>query len=334
MSEVLDENDVLRELMEQAVRCEGSWLSAVASHLLQSPGKLLRPRLVLETARLCSGGKNVRQRALIAAASVELMHMASLMHDDVIDEAGTRRGIRSVNAVWGDVAGILGGDVLIAASLQLAGTVSSTCVGVLLNALRDLCEGEALEIEAVADPRRTLDQYLRTCALKSGALLGSACRLGGLASNASSAECDALFDFGRALGVAFQVWDDIQDFCSRPETLGKPTAADLERGLMTHPAILLAEDDDEFASALQYAFVADGRPYEVKTCVERVRGSGVLDKSLEYALGVIDDAQDKLAHSLGGIGGVDVSSVTDVVANGLRSALPQLAPNELTIGGH
>lgn len=194
----------LQATLEEA----GTELGRPARRLLNSGGKRLRPSLVVATASL---GGRLSQASISAAAAVELVHLASLIHDDIIDGSKFRRGVPTINELEGTTRAILVGDYLLAAGLDQAAAVSRPMAHELAAVVLRLCEGQTLELTGNYrhDPRDNL--YIDVCRKKSGSLIKASCRIGGLSAGLTNAEIDALGKYGESFGTAFQIIDDITD---------------------------------------------------------------------------------------------------------------------------
>ncbi len=198
-------------------------------------GKRLRARLVLAAAGTPAPAPDRVEAATTAAAAVELLHLATLVHDDLLDDAATRRGVPTINAKEGPGTALLAGDLLIGLAGRLASSVDGHTRSLLDEALVDLCAGQALEAAHRYDPGVTAGTALRIAALKTGTLLGTACEVGG--HIAGSADGTALRDFGRDFGTVLQLVDDLLDLLSDEHTYGKPTGVDFAAGTVTLPAV-------------------------------------------------------------------------------------------------
>lgn len=218
-----------------AVTVPDPFLSEVAGHLVGAGGKRLRPALVVAAA--LAGGSEVDSRVIDGGVAVELVHLGSLYHDDVIDEAAQRRGVESVNARWGNLIAILAGDFLLARASEIAASLGTEVAALLASTIGRLCQGEVSQLEYAFDTRRTEEAYLRSVAGKTASLLATSCRIGGLTGNLSRPWVDALTDFGHGFGMAFQIWDDIRDLVSTEDLLGKPAGHDMVEGTYTLPVI-------------------------------------------------------------------------------------------------
>jgi heptaprenyl diphosphate synthase len=226
---------VVEEALTAAVSVPDAFLSQVAGHLVNAGGKRLRPALVVAAA--LAGGSEIDSRVVAGAVAVELVHLGSLYHDDVIDEAAQRRGVDSVNARWGNLVAILAGDFLLARASEIAASLGTEVAALLANTIGRLCQGEVAQLEYAFDPGRSEEAYLRAIGGKTASLLATSCRIGSLVSEMPRPWVDALTEFGRAFGMAFQIWDDIRDLVSSEDLLGKPAGHDMVEGTYTLPVI-------------------------------------------------------------------------------------------------
>jgi heptaprenyl diphosphate synthase len=198
--------------LSAAVTVPDPFLSEVAGHLVGAGGKRLRPAFVVAAA--IAGGGVVDADVIDGGVAVELVHLGSLYHDDVIDEASQRRGVASVNARWGNLVAILAGDFLLARASEIAASLGTEVAALLANTIGRLCQGEVAQLEYAFDTRRTEEAYLRAIAGKTASLLATSCRIGALTSKLERPWVEALTDFGHSFGMAFQIWDDIRDLVS------------------------------------------------------------------------------------------------------------------------
>ncbi len=231
-------NDLLRvedELLA-AVQTTDALLTEMASHLIKAGGKRQRPAFAV-AAGACAAGEPgpVPRDVVLGGVSVELVHLGSLYHDDVIDEAVTRRTVESVNARWGNLRAILAGDFLLAKASEIAASLGTEVAGLLAATIGRLCEGEVRELESAYDVSRTEDAYLLSIDGKTASLFSAAARIGGIVAGLPREHIDALTTFGTAYGTAFQIVDDILDVVATDEQLGKPAGHDLVEGVYTPP---------------------------------------------------------------------------------------------------
>jgi len=228
----------VEQTLSAAVTAEGRLLGDVSGHLLGAGGKRLRPTLTLCAAYAARGADAAASDAAVTgAASVELVHLGSLYHDDVIDEAETRRGVPSVNARWSNIVAILAGDYLLAQASALAASLGADVASLLAATIGELCRGQVLELQHLFDRDRTEDSYSSAIEGKTASLMATACRIGGMVGNVSEPTLDALTQFGLHLGLCFQVVDDVLDVTGSEAELGKPAGNDVHEGVYNLPVI-------------------------------------------------------------------------------------------------
>ncbi len=223
-----------------SVETADAFLTEVAGHLIAAGGKRLRPALALTAAYAVGSDAATRpasQEAVMGGVSVELVHLGSLYHDDVMDEALTRRGVESVNARWGNLVAILAGDFLLARASEIAASLGTEVAGLLAATIADLCEGQVRELRNIFDVSRTEAAYLEAIRGKTAALMSASCRIGALVAGLPRDTVDALTSYGQALGMVFQIVDDVLDVVCTDEQLGKPAGNDLVQGVYTLPVI-------------------------------------------------------------------------------------------------
>jgi heptaprenyl diphosphate synthase len=238
----VDEADIARleVCLRQSVLGDDPFLNEVASHLIEAGGKRLRPALALTAASLSSAP--VSQDTLLGGVSVELVHLASLYHDDVMDEATRRRSVDSVNARWGNLVAIVAGDFLLARSAEIAASLGTEVAGLLAATLARLCQGQVSEVRAAFQIDRDEKDYLGAIANKTAALMSTACRIGAITAGLDRAQIDDLTSFGEYFGMVFQIRDDVLDVIATEEELGKTPGQDLSEGIYTLPVQRALED--------------------------------------------------------------------------------------------
>jgi heptaprenyl diphosphate synthase len=225
-----------------SVNSEDPFLTEVAGHLVRAGGKRLRPALAVAAAGTVQ--TDISDDVIRGGVSVELVHLGSLYHDDVMDEATIRRGVESVNARWGNLVAIVAGDFLLARASELAAGLGTEVAQLLAATIGRLCEGQVTELRTAYDVTRSEEAYLASIAGKTAALMAASARIGALAAGADRADIDALTAFGQAFGMVFQMVDDVLDVVGTEESLGKPAGHDLVEGVYTLPTIrALAEPD-------------------------------------------------------------------------------------------
>ncbi len=267
--------------LRASVRAEDPFLSDVAGHLIAAGGKRLRPALAICAAYSAKGLGPVSDDAITGGVSVELVHLGSLYHDDVIDEAETRRGVPSVNARWSNIVAILAGDYLLARASALAASLGADVAALLATTIGELCRGQVLELQHLFDVDRSVETYTDAISGKTAALFATACRVGGLVSAVDDPTLEALTTFGFHLGMCFQVVDDVLDVTGTDESLGKPAGNDILEGVYTLPVIhalasspelrdLLGRkiDRDALPRARELVTAGDGVPRAIETARE------------------------------------------------------------------
>jgi octaprenyl-diphosphate synthase len=208
----------------------------VTVHLLSAKGKRLRPTLVLLAAEL--GGSSLRADRVTAAAVVELIHLATLVHDDAIDGSHLRRGIPTVNKLWSDCVSILAGDYVYSKVFSvLAEAKLFGAMGILARSTNEMTVGEMMQVEKKADLATSENDYMSIVDGKTASLIAAACEIGAMVGGCHDGKAEAFASFGRQLGLAFQIGDDILDIVEDDAALGKPRGTDLREGNVTLPLI-------------------------------------------------------------------------------------------------
>jgi len=278
----------VEERLAELAAGHGVTLAVHAGATIAAGGKRLRPLLVFLAADEENGEGLVR-----AATAVELVHSATLVHDDVLDAAALRRGVPTVVASAGRSAATATGDLLFArAFAELAENGRVDEIRVLSDASCALAEGELRQRADAWDAAVPVERYLARCELKTARLFEAACRLGALESGG---EPDALGAFGRRIGLAFQLLDDVLDVSGPASRTGKHRGTDLLDGTVTLPYILARERDPELA-ALDPRTIRD--PETAERVCDRIEATGALDEARRRALEIVDDAKARLADSL------------------------------------
>ena len=246
-------NQVIVNRMDSPV----ALIPQLAGHIVASGGKRLRPMLTLAAAKLCGYGG---ERHIELAACVEFIHTATLLHDDVVDESELRRGADTANAVWGNQPSVLVGDFLFSRAFQvMVADGSLEVLRILSDASAVIAEGEVAQLLTSNDTATSEDAYLDVISAKTAALFAAACRIGAVIAERPRAEDEALDSYGRNLGIAFQLVDDVLDYSSREATLGKTIGDDFREGKITLPVILAFRRGTEPEREFWRRTVQDGR---------------------------------------------------------------------------
>lgn len=285
----------VEERLLEAASADDAYLTKIAQHLLLAGGKRFRPLLALLAAEF---GESRDHRPVEAGVSVELIHVGSLYHDDVIDEADLRRGAASVNANWDNTVAILAGDFLMARASEVAAThLSQESVRLLAATYAELVEGQTRELQLDFDLGHSVAEYEQVIAGKTASLIRTSARLGAMAADAPIEVVDALSEWAWELGMVFQIADDALDLVADEETIGKPAGSDIREGKFTMPVLeaLRGPEADRVRALLE-----SDRPYTdevVAQVIEIVRSGGHVDSALSEAtrrLGVASEALSAL----------------------------------------
>lgn len=233
--ELLGVEDQVRKNLDSSV----ALVNTVAAHILSSGGKRIRPLFVLLCARLCGYPGHDH---LLLGSLVEFIHTATLLHDDVVDDADVRRGRRAARKVWGNQISILVGDYLYSRAIcQIVDFRNQSINEAMAEACRKMAEGEVLQLYYNGNPLMPEPEYLRIIEHKTAGLIAAACKIGSIVGGATDDQQDALFRFGQHLGIAFQLADDTLDYTANGDQLGKALGQDLRQGKATLPLLHLLQ---------------------------------------------------------------------------------------------
>ena len=297
--------DQTENRLMQASEASDPFLTKIAQHLLSAGGKRFRPLLAQIAADF---GPADDHRAIEAGVAVELIHVGSLYHDDVIDEAVTRRGAPSVNANWTNTVAILAGDFLMARASEVAAThLGQEGVRLLAQTYAELVEGQTMELQLDFDLDHDPEAYYRVIGGKTAALIRTSARLGAMATDAEESVVEALSAWAWELGLVFQIADDALDLVATEAFLGKPAGSDILEGKMTLPVLYAAAgpDGDRIRNVLGDA------PYSqeaVSEVISIVRDGGYVDQSL-------NDAEQRIASADAAIASLPAIPTRDVLSN-------------------
>lgn len=271
-----DLNYIEKEL-ERSVDSASPIIRKASLHLLRAGGKRIRPIFVLLASEF---GQFSLQQVAKVAVSLELVHMASLVHDDVIDNSDMRRGHQTVKAKWNNRIAMYTGDYIFAQALVSIADIKNPAVHQLLaKTMLEICEGEIIQIEHQRVVNQTIRDYLRRIKRKTALLLSSSCELGALVSGAEPSVVKKLSRFGYYAGMSFQITDDILDLTSTDKELGKPAGSDLLNGHLTLPIFYL-KDNPDFQPYMERAFNGELTENERQSMLDYVRQSGAIEKAI------------------------------------------------------
>jgi len=283
---------VVEKQLVQYVQADIPLLGEASSHLLAAGGKRLRPAFVLLVAKMF---KARSERVIPLAMALELIHMATLVHDDVVDESMTRRGRPTVKAKWGNQISIHTGDHLLAKSLLLIAEVNNPEISrILAEVSTQMCEGEIQQIKSTFDASQTPKDYYYRIKRKTALLISASCKLSAIACGATRRQIWALGAYGHALGMAFQIVDDILDLTAKPDELGKPVAGDLRQGIITIPMIFALRLSPERKHLSSLLSAETKTEEEIQQALEMIIDSGAIRESLELVRKYIEKAKGHL----------------------------------------
>ena len=236
-----DNLEKLEKRLFEVTVSEDTYLTEISQYLMEAGGKRFRPIISLLAGEL---GTENKDKVIDAGISVELIHLGSLYHDDVIDEATTRRGVESTNRKWNATLAILAGDYLLARSSELAAdNLGLESVKLLASTYAELVVGQTKEVQFSFDTKHGTDDYLEVIGGKTASLIRTSAKLGAMASNSSAGLIESISSWAWHSGIIFQITDDILDLNSDTETLGKPAGNDILEGTYTLPVLLALEKD-------------------------------------------------------------------------------------------
>ncbi|MDQ4078271.1 MAG: polyprenyl synthetase family protein [Chloroflexota bacterium] len=278
--------------MRRAAIVEVELLDEALAHVVAVGGKLIRPALAISSACIY---RQPDDKVISLAASVEMLHTATLVHDDMIDDAARRRGNPTLHTLLNPTSAVLLGDYLFAqAAAWAAETDSIRVVRIFSETLMTIVQGELRQMWAQFDLERAAEDYQARIYGKTAALFAAACEAGGVLGGAPEEEIQALREYGRLFGLAFQIVDDVLDYVGDAAQMGKPVGGDLRQGNITLPAILYLRDYDDDNLAERYFEDRHLTSAEVDEVVSRVVGSPALQDSLTTAQRLIEDAKREL----------------------------------------
>jgi len=291
---VAEEMKAVEAEMAKNLLSEISMIPTVSRYLIASGGKRFRPILLLLSAHLC-GYQGPRAAPL--ASTIEFIHTATLLHDDVVDRADVRRGMASANSVWGNGASVLVGDFLFTKSFSLIVQDGNLRIlEVISVGTTRMAEGEVMQLMKERDPAATEKDYYHIVTNKTAVLISAACQIGGILGAASPDQEKALADFGLNLGIAFQLMDDTLDYISVKETLGKAIGQDFNEGKITLPLIqtLKVCSPAEKERLSQVIREGDRRDGDLEYVIKVVKEYGGIEYTFQAAENFIEKAKNSL----------------------------------------
>ncbi len=308
---IKDELDIVEQELQKVVKTNDPLLTETSAHLLNAGGKRLRPAFALVAGKTCTRPSD---KLIPLATALELIHMASLVHDDVIDDSYTRRGIPTVKASWGDQVSIYTGTYLFAQSLVLIARCDNPVISrILADISAKMCEGEIQQIVTTFDSQQTVKDYFFRIKRKTALLISASCELGAIACEAPTYHVRALKRYGYYLGMAFQITDDILDFTASAQELGKPVGSDLRQGIVTLPAIyalLRSDERTRLAEIIQKKVKKEG---EVLEAIKIIKECGAIEKAIELSDRYLKKAKEQLDYLPAGRATNSLRTIADFV---------------------
>jgi heptaprenyl diphosphate synthase len=303
----------IEEMLEEHCRSRTSYVSRAAAHLMQAGGKRFRPLLVLLAAE--TGDTPDAEEVLIAACVVELTHVASLYHDDVMDEAELRRGADTANARWDNHVAILTGDFLFGRSSELTADLGPDAVRIQARTFNRLVEGQILETVPPEHGEDPLTHYLEVVAGKTGSLIATSARYGGMFGGARPEVVEALSAYGEIVGSSFQLSDDILDIASESDTSGKTPGTDLREGVPTLPVLMAQASTDPADARLLELLASDLTDDALHAeALDLLRLHPAMDQARDYVVAQAARAKALLAVLDEGPVRTALESFADIVA--------------------
>ena len=292
-------SDIIKTIEDELSVITPDNLQEASIYLTKAGGKMLRPALSLITAEAVGGEK---ENALKAGSAIELIHTFSLIHDDIMDKDEMRRGMPSVHTVWGEDVAILAGDTLFSKAFEIIicsqGTTSeqnNQALATVADACVKICEGQALDMGFEDRYDVSEEEYMEMIFKKTGALIAAATKVGAIMGGASSEVIDAMYEYGRLIGLAFQIQDDYLDLASDEETLGKPIGSDIAKGKMTIIAINgLASAGDDSDKLLEILKDDNNSQADIDNAIEILNNCGSIEYARNLALESVGQAKKVL----------------------------------------
>ena len=295
-----DDMKRVNAVIEDHLRSDVVLINQLAAHIIHSGGKRLRPMLVMLAARACGYNDSAGHDALLAA-TIEFIHTATLLHDDVVDESEMRRGQQTASSIWGNEAAVLVGDYLYSRAFQMMVQARSLPImNLLADTTNTIAQGEVMQLLNINDPDTSEERYHQVIYSKTACLFEAAARIGGILTEAGEGTEQALADYGKHLGIAFQLVDDALDYEADSEELGKNVGDDLAEGKPTLPLIHALEQGNDTQRALIRDAIENGGLERIDAITQAIRDTGALEYTHRQAIEHAERAKntlDALPHS-------------------------------------
>jgi octaprenyl-diphosphate synthase len=293
-SPIADDLAASEALFRDELISDQGFISDLCHHVAQFHGKRVRPALLLLTAKACG---NVDRAHHVLAAVVEMVHIATLVHDDILDEADIRRRAATVNRLWGNERAVLMGDFLISHAFHLCSSLHSQEASRLIGATTNtVCEGELMQVANRYNFELSEELYLDIITRKTASLIGVCGTLGARYADANETVVAAMQTFGESLGVAFQITDDVLDLLGDEAEVGKSLGRDVEEGKLTLPLIHYLRNISDTKRAEVAAIIGNGHANKAATIARMLRKSDSLDYAFSVAESYVSEARNALDH--------------------------------------
>ncbi len=270
-------------------------VNLVCGELAAYRGKMLRPSLLLLSWRAVSGVSSVPKNVTTAAAVVELIHLATLVHDDILDEADLRRGKQTINSLRGNEAAVMLGDYLLSSAFFLCSKIQNVKLNLLLGEVTNtLCAGEVVQLSHRNNVDLDIDAYYQIIRDKTASLIAASCEMGAILGGGNDGVIKTLKEFGSSVGVAFQIKDDLLDLLAEKKDIGKPAGRDLEKGKLTLPVILMLSENPELKPVV-HDFILNNNRIGLH---EMLEGGGFISAAFKEVGWLADKASDSVKQVL------------------------------------
>ncbi|KAG0487752.1 hypothetical protein HPP92_009847 [Vanilla planifolia] len=280
---VSDDLQNLNKNLKSLVSAESPILVSAAEQIFCAGGKRLRPGLVFLVSRATAQlvGKEITAQHQRLAEIIEMIHTASLIHDDILDESGMRRGKETIHQMYGTRVAVLAGDYMFAqSSWHLANLENIEVIKLISQVIKDFATGEIQQASSLFDPDLSLEEYLLKSYYKTASLVAASTKSAAIFSKVNSNVCEQMYEYGKNLGLSFQVVDDLLDFTQSSEKLGKPAGSDLAKGNLTAPVIFALEEEPKLREIIDSEFSEEG---SLEIAIEMVRKSGGIKRAQALA---------------------------------------------------
>lgn len=316
--------EIVNERIKEVLYSEHPLMDQIISYMTRLNGKMIRPRLVFLSASLRDYDFHT---VLDMAVAVELIHMASLVHDDVIDHANTRRGQESVNRLWGNQTAVLMGDYLFAAAFALINRYGKgEILGNITDTIRTMCIGEISQMNLAYQLDISEEDYFSKTYGKTACLIASACKVGALSSSLASEQVYRLEQFGLCLGYAYQIIDDLLDYCADPDRLDKPVGVDWLEGNTTLPLLYLVKHNDYRVWVESIFHRRQLTAHQWQRLVQALYDSGAVQSCINCAGEYLNRAYDHLDYLPGCVAVQEIKLLANSLVNDYFPRLCTKAP--------